>query len=341
MKRKNKVGKKCLLIILILSVLLSVSAVTVKYAGKETKTISASSFSVGSIDTETGNFQKDDTAICTKEAFECDGLTIKRDFNSSHEYQIFWYNIDQLYIGSTDVLNENFNDDNIPEIAAFARVVIYPSSVDKQGKEIEDFSVNLFDVPSIAKKFTIKVLTDQTNNCPDLMEMAKTHSDLSVAQAKATAEGKSLTVRHLRKTVNGVENVCYIPNFSFIAFSNDILVSASGARIIPNATRDLYMFEYDKNVYKYAIRFSGAVNVQAVRIVAYGAPSGDKHAPTYYDEYPLHGDGVLEFSLPEQTVYFVVELIRYRSLENTNPPVTLSMYKYIPNTEFCKNLYAG
>ena len=337
MKKKNKTGKKLLIFVLIASVLLSVTAVTVKYADSETKTID-SAFSVGSIDVETGSFQKDDTAICTKEAFECGGLTVKRDFDSTHKYQIFWYNIDKLYIGSTDVLNENFGENNIPEIAAFARIAIYPSSVNKQGEEIEDFSVNLFDVPSIAKKFTIKVLKDQTKHCPDLIEEAKMYCNLSAAQAKAKAEGKSLTIRHLRASVNGVENVSYIPNYSFTASSGSAMLSASAARVTPTSSRDLYMFENDKNVYKYAIKYEGGVNVQAVRVSAYGK-SGDMHAPAFYKEYPLNGGGVIEFSIPESSGYFVVELIKYRTTENTNTPVTISMYKYLPNTEFCKNLY--
>lgn len=342
MRRKSDFLKKHLPLLLIVSLLLGVVAVTVKFAKSDTKTILASAFNVGTVNAETGKYEKSEKAIYTKDAFECSGLTVKRAFNTTSTYQIFWYNVDQMYIGCTDVLDEWFVADNIPEMASFARIAIYPSMRDKSGKDIDGFSVKFYDVASIAQEFTVTVLRDQTENTADMMAVARLHSNFSVAQAYAASQGKDVVVvRYLRGTVNKKEDVNYVPGYSFTAFNGKLeQVSAALATVTPDAQRDLYMFNNDDTVYKYAIKYTGAVNVQSIRVVGYGV-EGDANGPSLYLEKRVLGDGVFEFSIPPFTRFFVVEVVSYLFTENTNPALTLSMYKYLPNTELCKNLYGG
>ena len=56
----------------------------VKIFGNETKMISVTEFSVGGLD-EFGEFERNDRALITKEMFECRGLTVEPDIESTSQ----------------------------------------------------------------------------------------------------------------------------------------------------------------------------------------------------------------------------------------------------------------
>ena len=165
-KSEFKKLKKILLpILLVLLSSLFVFAV-VKITSIKTKTISSFEYSVGSIDEATGMYKEDDQALYTKEAIECRGLTVKPEFDASVSYQVFWYNVDALYFGCTEVYSSSYKllPDEVPEFARYCRIVIYPSQLDDEGNDIEDFKVRFYQTVSYANQLSVKVDKEQTSS---------------------------------------------------------------------------------------------------------------------------------------------------------------------------------
>ena len=163
---RKKINWKSLLTA-VLAVLLFAGAVVgiASMGGKETKTISSLSFKVGAID-ENGVFAKSDTSIYTKDMFECQGLKIEPDFETTGTYQVFYYGEDKAFLGATEVMEANAGayakGEEFTE-AKYARIVITPEiPVDEDGKEIEDFKIRSLQVAGYANDYTITVNKDQT-----------------------------------------------------------------------------------------------------------------------------------------------------------------------------------
>ena len=128
--------------------------------GKDVKTIGAGEFSVGGLDPETGKYVERKDAIYTPDAFSAQGLTITPDFETADvEYQIFFYDEAGRFLEATDVLTEGYAEQKL--LPTYARVVIYPSTLDEDGHVIEDYKVGLFGVREIAKSLTITVDAEQ------------------------------------------------------------------------------------------------------------------------------------------------------------------------------------
>lgn len=129
----------------------------VKITGNDTRSIGGTSFSVGGIDLTTGKGNTDKTSIYTKDKFSCQGLSIVPEFDCSSQYQVFFYNEDDQFLEATDKRSDSFTSAEIPACAQYARVVIYPSTLDEDGKQIKDFKVKLWDVLGIANDIEITV----------------------------------------------------------------------------------------------------------------------------------------------------------------------------------------
>ena len=125
--------------------------------GKQTKTISASEFSVGDIG-EDGKPKDSSVAIYTKDAFACDGLQIIPDFEAKCSYRIFYYDAKDAFVSSTEKMTEAYEGVN-PE-ADHARVVIYPE-VPSDWDEDKEFKIRFWEVREYAKQLKITVSRDQ------------------------------------------------------------------------------------------------------------------------------------------------------------------------------------
>ena len=68
-------------------------------------------WSIGGLD-ENGKYEESEATLYTKDAFECQGLTIKPNFDSNVKYQIFFYTQLGEFIESTELFETAF-DDNI------------------------------------------------------------------------------------------------------------------------------------------------------------------------------------------------------------------------------------
>ena len=155
-KFKKKFSWKTFLIVGV-SVLLTFSFASVLMLSKnDTVKIDAGEFSVGGLDPETGKYVEREDAIYTPDAFSAQGLTITPDFETADvEYQIFFYDEAGRFLEATDVLTEGYAEQKL--LPTYARVVIYPSTLDEDGHVIEDYKIGLFGVRKIAKALTITV----------------------------------------------------------------------------------------------------------------------------------------------------------------------------------------
>ena len=89
------------------------------------------SYEVGSLGTD-GKYVKDESKIYTKDKFACEGLKATLDFDSEINYQLFYYDILDNFVSSSDVLTSGFKAE-IPWNAAYSRILIIPTN-DEDGK---------------------------------------------------------------------------------------------------------------------------------------------------------------------------------------------------------------
>lgn len=126
----------------------------VDYTKNDLKKITPT-FEVGNLGAD-GKYVDDDSTLYTKQAFACYGLQIKPDFDSTVNYQIYYYDILDNYISSTEVLSEGYSSE-APLNGAYARMVINP--VDD-----EDGKISLTERISYPRQLTIKVKKEQDIN---------------------------------------------------------------------------------------------------------------------------------------------------------------------------------
>lgn len=133
---------------------------------KDTKSISALSFSVGGMD-DSGNYTDVKTSIYTKDMFECQGLTIEPDFEASGSYQVFYYSENKNFIGSTDKMTVEdgaYTKGDDFALAKYARIVITPDVPEDE----KDFKIRFYEVATYASAYTITVDNKQNFKAPNL-----------------------------------------------------------------------------------------------------------------------------------------------------------------------------
>lgn len=135
------------------------------------------SFEKGGLD-EYGRYVKSDSTLYTKEAFACDGLEIKIDFDNTINYEVFYYTETDEFISSSGLLSEHLFAE-LPENAVFARIEITPDWKALKITETKKQVIHWYDVNKYAKQLKIKVLEtkDEKNVLDD-----KTISSSSIAQ---------------------------------------------------------------------------------------------------------------------------------------------------------------
>ncbi len=129
----------------------------------DTKNISDLSFGVGGLDS-TGRYMSTDKSIYTKDAFECQGLSVSLEFDSEISYQIYFYDQNNDFVHTTGKLESAFVSDSIPFFAKYARIVITPD---------DDEKVTTLEVLKYSKQLNAKVNREQgfKNYTENLMEV--------------------------------------------------------------------------------------------------------------------------------------------------------------------------
>ena len=145
----------------------------------KTKTVSSLEFARGEVD-ENGVYVKSETSIYTKNLIECQGLEITPDFEATGTYQVFYYDTNKLFLGTSGELNASSGGtykkrQDFP-YAKYCRIMITPEvPVDDDGYVEEDYKIKFYEVVGIADKFTITVNKEQKKvGLQDLMELDST-----------------------------------------------------------------------------------------------------------------------------------------------------------------------
>lgn len=120
-------------------------------AKDDLKTITPT-FEVGNLGAD-GKFVDDKSTLYTKEAFGCYGLQVKPDFDSTVDYQFFYYDILDNFVSSSAVLSNGFSEE-APMNGAYARMVIIP-------RNDEDGKISLLERVQYPSQLTIKVKKEQ------------------------------------------------------------------------------------------------------------------------------------------------------------------------------------
>ena len=169
---RNIPWKNVLIIALVAILGIGAIVAVTSIAKNDTKTISATEFKRGAIDSN-GFYVESDTSIYTKDLIECQGLEIAPDFEATGSYQVFYYDTNKIFLGKTALLNcqsdgvytrgENF------AFAKYCRIMITPDvPKDDYGNTIEDYKIKFYEVAGIANMFTITVKKDQNSNFKDV-----------------------------------------------------------------------------------------------------------------------------------------------------------------------------
>lgn len=88
-------------------------------------------YDIGALGTD-GKYVNDESRIYTKEKFACEGLKAVLDFDSEINYQLFYYDILDNFVSSSNILTSGYSKES-PIHGAYARVVITPTN-DEDGK---------------------------------------------------------------------------------------------------------------------------------------------------------------------------------------------------------------
>lgn len=186
-------------LIITLTVVLGIGAIAgiASIANKDTKTISATYFKRGAIDSN-GFYVESDTSIYTKDLIECQGLEIAPDFEATGSYQVFYYDSNKQFIGATEVLecqsNVLYTKGETFTFAKYCRVVITPETPrDDHGNTIENYKIKFYEVAGIANKFTISTRENQTMSFEHLENYATKFSVVEDSISIITEEGNSST----------------------------------------------------------------------------------------------------------------------------------------------------
>lgn len=102
----------------------------VQHITNDTKSLNLS-YDVGSLGAD-GKYVNDESRIYTKEKFACEGLKAVLDFDSEINYQLFYYDILDNFVSSSEVLTSGYSNES-PTHGAYARIVITPTN-DEDGK---------------------------------------------------------------------------------------------------------------------------------------------------------------------------------------------------------------
>lgn len=92
---------------------------------KEDTKVVHPTFEVGGIGDDGRGIADETGSIFTKEAFECQGLEVKLDFDSNVTYQAFYYDDLDTYLSSSEVLDVS-KKLAVPANATYARLVVTP-----------------------------------------------------------------------------------------------------------------------------------------------------------------------------------------------------------------------
>lgn len=108
---------------------------------EKTVTLNSFGYSVGGINSTTGNVFETKKSIYTKNLCNVDGMEIEIGEDATITYKVAFYDKDKEFVSMSDAQNVDFDNANAPETAKYFRVVITPDQVDGEDVTIGTLSI--------------------------------------------------------------------------------------------------------------------------------------------------------------------------------------------------------
>lgn len=143
------------------------------FAIRDTKTISATEFSRGTLD-DKGVHVPSKQSLYTKEAFGCKGLCVEPDFEFHGTYDVYYYDANDKFLKSDKGIVGNYTADKEFNLAKYARIVIHPDI--SANEDADEYKIGYFEVYGIASDVKITVDKDQNYLYQDSVNLYKNAS---------------------------------------------------------------------------------------------------------------------------------------------------------------------
>lgn len=151
-------------------------------------------FEVGGID-ELGKYEAVENSIYTKEAFECQGLEVKVEFDSTINYEVFYYDVNANYLSSTGVQVGNL-DCNVPDSATHARIEITPNWEKLEIEKEDEQVVKWYEVAKYAEQLNLRVFKDQVIIEYEDVSFFEDFATLNISSMIAKNEASSISLEY-------------------------------------------------------------------------------------------------------------------------------------------------
>ena len=148
-KRSDTV-KWVIVFLLVLALVGAVAALFVQVDRRTTTTVlGAEAYTIGALDAE-GKATDSDASIVTRRAFSVKGLKAELIDGANVTYELYFYDEDGSFLGSTGALSTDFLGLTVPINAETAKIVITPT-------EDEDGFISLTEVIGYADQVTVTI----------------------------------------------------------------------------------------------------------------------------------------------------------------------------------------
>lgn len=230
--KKMRVSKKTKTILLtIVSILLiaGIASLVVSIFGSTTKDANPD-FERGKLSAD-GKYVESMTTLYTPDKIECCGLNVSFDFEHTGEYQIFWYNEDDLFLHSEAITDAPFNGP-VPDLAKYCRIVIYP--VLPEGEE----EISWFDIDDYSDPLNVIVDRYQEFAPKDYYAIAKLHSTTIVDE----------TSQNISSDITFISNAMLDTSDELVSFSEALGTAADGYNVVKLDCSDIkaYKLKFEK-----------------------------------------------------------------------------------------------
>ena len=191
-------------------------------------------FDRGKLDAN-GAYVESDVTLYTPGAIECQGLKVAFDFEHNGEYQIFWYNEDDLFLYSESRTDKPFTDP-VPDLAKYCRIVIYP--VLEEGDE----EISWYQIGKYSDNLNITVERYQEFNPENHYETAKLYATSNIE----LVESISSNYAFIKNAKLAVEE--YGDTAALSSFSDSLAVASDGYNVIKLDCSEVgaYKLKFDK-----------------------------------------------------------------------------------------------
>ena len=299
----------------------------------ESKPVLPTVFTRGTVNENTGEHEKSDKQLVTKDFIECKGLEIEPKFDTNLTYQIFWYNEDKIYFGHTDSMNQKtkFTKSSVPEQAIYCHVVICPELYDKDGNIDPDAKIAFYEPIKYAIKLSIKVNIEQKLKTADLVQKLKNNT-ANVGQEITLDSMKQYFPSTYFAGIKRVGGITQLMNFSEADIDYNGISSAAHYSVYKVKCTDIqsYKLSYADSPYGTIYFYFYSSNGNVIDFSSAG------NITTYFFDLGKKSSGI-EIVVPDGADYMILSVPN--NTENKDPSFRLS--EYLPKNQITKNYYSN